>query len=85
MRDEIALSNLHRQTLFTEEDCGRPKAAVAAERCHCFEFRRNLNNRRKKQALTAENVMPSFIGQADIILDCADSYAASYTSVRYMP
>ncbi|WP_424832180.1 ThiF family adenylyltransferase [Ruegeria sp.] len=73
--DTVALSNLHRQTLFTEADCGRFKADVAAARC------RALNSEIEvvvtKQALTSENAA-SFVAQADVILDCADSYAASY-------
>ncbi|WP_170571013.1 HesA/MoeB/ThiF family protein [Ruegeria atlantica] len=75
-RDEVALSNLHRQTLFTEVDCSRPKADVAAERC------RALNSEiaiiAEKQALTSVNVA-NFVADSDVILDCADSYAASYT------
>lgn len=75
-RDEVALSNLHRQTLFTEADCGRPKAAVAADRCR--ELNSEITINAKKQALTNENVA-EFVGQTDLVLDCADSYAASYT------
>jgi molybdopterin/thiamine biosynthesis adenylyltransferase len=74
-RDQVNLSNLHRQTLFTEADCGRSKAEVAAARC------RNLNVEvavfADKQALTSKNVS-GFVEQADVVLDCADSYAASF-------
>ncbi|WP_170468305.1 HesA/MoeB/ThiF family protein [Ruegeria arenilitoris] len=75
-RDEVALSNLHRQTLFSEQDCGRPKAEVAAERC--IALNGDISIIAEKQALTNENTA-EFVGQADIVLDCADSYAASYT------
>ncbi|WP_170430708.1 HesA/MoeB/ThiF family protein [Ruegeria arenilitoris] len=74
-RDEVALSNLHRQTLFTEADSGRPKVEVAADRCRGLNGEVTISA--VKQALTSENA-PEFVEQADLILDCADSYAASY-------
>lgn len=74
--DTVSASNLHRQTLFAEADCGLPKADVAADRC------RKLNSDivvlSEKKTLTSENAA-NFVAQADVILDCADSYAASYT------
>ena len=74
-RDSVALSNLHRQTLFTEQDCGRPKVQVAAERCQALND--EIEVHAEKQALTNENVT-EFVADVDVVLDCADSYAASY-------
>ena len=74
--DRVEQSNLHRQTLFTEDDIGRPKADAAAERCRrlngdvviaprCFD-------------LTPRNA-GQLVEDEDLVLDCADSYAVSYT------
>ena len=73
--DRVSLSNLHRQTLFAEADCGQPKAEVAAQRC------RSLNSEitvaAVTQALTPATA-PAYVANADLVLDCADSYAVSY-------
>lgn len=74
-RDEIALSNLHRQTLFSESDCGRAKAKVAAERCRALNG--DITIVAEEQALT-NKIALDFVRNSDIVLDCADSYAASY-------
>jgi sulfur-carrier protein adenylyltransferase/sulfurtransferase len=74
--DTVALSNLHRQTLFSEGDCGQPKAQIAAQRCRALNS--DIAAIAKKQTLTSENAA-ELITQADVVLDCADSYAATYT------
>ncbi|WP_164661448.1 thiazole biosynthesis adenylyltransferase ThiF [Tropicibacter sp. Alg240-R139] len=74
--DVVALSNLHRQTLFTEADCDVSKAEVAAGRCRALNS--GITVEARKQALTPENVV-DLVAEADLVLDCADSYAASYT------
>jgi sulfur-carrier protein adenylyltransferase/sulfurtransferase len=74
--DVVDLSNLHRQTLFTEADCGASKAGVAAARCQALNS--DIIVEAQKQALTPANVA-DLVADFDLILDCADSYAASYT------
>lgn len=73
--DRIEPSNLHRQTLFTEADCGWLKAEVAALRCMAL-------NAETEAVGWAVNLIPenadALVAQADIVLDCADSYAVSY-------
>lgn len=74
--DVVEQSNLHRQTLFTEKDCGRSKAEAAAQRCR--ELNREIEISELNQPLTSENVA-NLVSKHDLVLDCADSYAASYT------
>jgi molybdopterin/thiamine biosynthesis adenylyltransferase len=74
--DRVEPSNLHRQTLFTEDDFGRPKADAAAERCR--KLNREVTIVPWRRALTPENA-EDLIKPSDLVLDCADSYAVSYT------
>ena len=74
--DRVEQSNLHRQTLFTDADIGHPKAEVAAARCRSLNHEVGVQTRR--HVLTPENA-EMLVDAHDLILDCADSYAASYT------
>ncbi|WP_299348941.1 HesA/MoeB/ThiF family protein [uncultured Shimia sp.] len=73
--DTVDLSNLHRQTVFTEADCGQSKAQVAAERCRALNS--EIGVIWLEQSLTSIN-SAALVSDVDIVLDCADSYAASY-------
>ncbi|WP_069300475.1 HesA/MoeB/ThiF family protein [Neptunicoccus sediminis] len=73
--DTVSLSNLHRQTLFRQEDAGRPKAEAAAKTL------RRLNGDCTiiplVKVLDPQNAI-ELVGQSTLVLDCADSFAVSY-------
>jgi len=73
--DRVDESNLHRQTLFRMADIGQPKAEVAAAQMAA------LNPDCRVSAVT-EPLDPvnatDHVAAADLVLDYADSFAASY-------
>lgn len=73
--DQVEQSNLHRQTLFTMQDIGRPK--VAAARDHLMARNPDLALQVQETALTADTVDRHLSG-IDLVLDGADNFATSY-------
>lgn len=73
--DRVALSNLHRQTLFSEADCGRPKAAVARRRLMALNS--DIEVTAHDAVLTPANADAVLAG-VDLVLDCADSFAVGH-------
>lgn len=74
--DDVTLNNLHRQTLYRQDQLGRPKIEAAAEAM------RALNSDTEITAIPARldpANAPGLVGAADIVIDCADSFAVSYT------
>jgi molybdopterin/thiamine biosynthesis adenylyltransferase/molybdopterin converting factor small subunit len=75
-RDVIEISNLHRQHLYNEDDIGKVKVEVAAERLH------KLNLTAKIEAIpisvTRYNA-ESLVKGADIVIDALDSVDARYS------
>ncbi len=74
--DVVEESNLHRQPLYSLTDIGKSKASASAARLR--DYNPEVDLRALGVALTPANAV-ELVGQADIIVDAADTFAASYT------
>jgi adenylyltransferase/sulfurtransferase len=73
--DIVSESNLQRQVLFDQQDIGRHKAEVAAERLSAINPRLNLET--IAAPIKQQNVL-RYINDYDIILDCTDNFETRY-------
>lgn len=73
--DIVEESNLHRQPLYTMSDIGELKVTAAKRRLN--ELNPHVQIVTISDMLDPDNAR-ILVGEADIILDCADSFAVSY-------
>jgi molybdopterin/thiamine biosynthesis adenylyltransferase len=74
-QDLVEEHNLHRQPIYGAH-IGQSKVMAAAQFCRTLNASVKINP--IQNWLTPANA-PDFIAQSDLVLDCADSFAASYT------
>jgi molybdopterin/thiamine biosynthesis adenylyltransferase/rhodanese-related sulfurtransferase len=74
--DTVDESNLHRQPLYRMDQIGLPKVWAASEAIAALNPEVTLTPR--AEWLDPANA-PELVAQADIVLDCADTFAASLT------
>lgn len=68
--DVVHISNLHRQTLYTQQDIGRLKAHVAVEKL--AQVNPSVTLTPIDQYLTSET-LNSVLADTDLVLDCSDN------------
>lgn len=73
--DTVSLTNLQRQTLYTEDRIGQPKTECA--RLRLSSINSTIHYTLHPEGLTPENAM-SLIGAYDIILDCTDNFSTRF-------
>ncbi len=73
--DHIEISNLHRQTLFTQQDLGKNKAEVVKD--YLLERNPSLIVKAITSALDIKTLL-ILLKQNDVVLDCTDMLSFSY-------
>ncbi|KAL7295528.1 hypothetical protein TKK_0011172 [Trichogramma kaykai] len=73
--DDVEITNLHRQVLFTSSDIGRPKACAAAE--HLNRLNDSIQVVPYKVQLDSSNAL-NIVKDYDIVLDATDNVATRY-------
>lgn len=71
----IERSNLHRQTLYRDEDIGKPKAVVASERLG--QINPHVSIQAYSTRIESSNAF-GILGGYDLVLDCSDNLPTRY-------
>jgi adenylyltransferase/sulfurtransferase len=73
--DQVSLSNLQRQILFTEQDLGKNKALAASERLKALNA--HIRVEPTPQQITAANAL-SLLASYDVVIDATDNFPTRY-------
>lgn len=73
--DTLDASNLHRQTLYSLADVGKPKAALAAERLRALNP--EVNARAHLERFTVANAA-QLLADYDLVIECSDNFATKF-------
>ncbi len=73
--DVLDTSNLHRQTIYSLADVGRPKALLAAERLRALNPEVDV---RPYVQRADRSTLPPLAGGYDILVDCSDNFATRF-------
>jgi len=73
--DTLDASNLHRQTLYSLADVGKPKAPLAAERLRALNP--EVDARAIVERFTAENAL-RLLDDYDLVIECSDNFATKF-------
>lgn len=73
--DVVSLSNLQRQTLYTEAQIGRPKTECALERLSAMSS--DVTFELHPQGITTDNAA-YILSRYDLVVDCCDNFATRY-------
>lgn len=73
--DTVSLTNLHRQTLFSEKDLGRKKVEVSREKL--FALNSELKYETYDFAIQPSNAI-ELIQKYDVVIDCTDDLGTRY-------
>ncbi|MBN4049184.1 molybdopterin-synthase adenylyltransferase MoeB [archaeon AH-315-M20] len=73
--DEVEISNLQRQILYTEEDIGKEKTTIAKN--NIKKINKNININIYNEKLTSENAL-GMIKSYDVVIDGSDNFPTRY-------
>ena len=78
--DYVDITNLNRQTLFTENDIGKKKSKILSRKIK--EINKSVNINFYEEKVTSSNIQ-KFINNNSIVLDCTDNFESRLLINKY--